>query len=134
MKIFSTAMHGVIDYMTVGMLVTMPRILRWPAAVTQMMTMSAAATFIYSMMTRYELGVFRRLPMRRHLQLDMMSGMLFTAAPLLFRKEDKNVKGLLMGLGLFELFVTVTSEQEPSDDMRLTRRPMEREAADYIRS
>jgi hypothetical protein len=103
MKLFSTQVHGMLDYMTVGTLLSLPRGLRWDKPVTLFVTASALGSFAYSLLTRYELGVFKRLPMQQHLLLDAMSGAAFCAAPLLLKDEDSDVKRALLGLGLFEL-------------------------------
>ncbi|HEX6292153.1 MAG TPA: hypothetical protein VFZ66_23395, partial [Herpetosiphonaceae bacterium] len=84
------------------------------AGVTQWMTGMALGTLAYSALTRYELGLFKWLPFKSHLTLDALNGGLFCMAPLLFPDEDRTVKGALVGIGLFELLVTATTETRPS--------------------
>ena len=114
MKLFSTRMHGIIDYLSVGTLFTLPRALGWSARVTGLMTNAALGTLVYSLLTRYELGLVKVLPMKGHLALDGMSGALFCGAPLLFPDEDTSVKAALVGFGLFELAAAFMTETEPS--------------------
>jgi hypothetical protein len=66
------------------------------------------------LLTRYELGVFKLIPMRGHLALDAISGATFAAAPFLFPDEPASVTGTLAGLGVFELVAAFTTDTEPS--------------------
>lgn len=113
-KLFSTKAHGALDYLTAGTLVALPRALGWSDDVTKWLTGMALGTTAYSLVTRYELGLFKWLPFKGHLTLDALNGGLFCMAPLIFPKQDSTVKGALVGIGLFELFVTLTSETEAS--------------------
>ena len=114
MALFSTKTHGVLDYTTVATLLALPRVLGWSPTVRTFVTGSALATLGASLLTRYELGVFKVLPMRGHLALDAISGATFAAAPFLFPDEDASVKGILVGLGVFELMAAFTTDTEPS--------------------
>jgi hypothetical protein len=114
MKIISTRMHGVLDYLTAGALLALPRALRWDPGVTRMMTGAALSTIGYSALTSYELGLLRVLPMPAHLALDTLSAVLFCGGPLLFPDQDSGVRRALVAIGLFELAVTLMTESEPS--------------------
>lgn len=113
-KLFSTKAHGALDYLTAGTLVTLPRALGWSQDVTKWMTGMALGTLVYSAVTRYELSLFKWLPVKGHLTLDALNGGLFCLAPLIFPKEDSTVKGVLVGMGLFEIMASLTTETEPS--------------------
>lgn len=113
-KLFSTKAHGALDYLTAGTLVALPRALGWSQDVTKWMTGMALGTLVYSAITRYELGLFKWLPVKGHLTLDALNGGLFCLAPLIFPKEDSTVKGVLVGMGLFEIMASLTTETEPS--------------------
>lgn len=113
MKVFSTKTHGVLDYLTAGTLLALPMILKPGAGVTTLLRTASVSTLLYSLLTRYELGVAGVLPMKTHLMLDGMSGATFAAAPLLFPREDAQVKAVLVGLGVFELAASLMTETEP---------------------
>ena len=114
MALFSTKTHGVLDYTTVGTLLVLPRALGWSPMVRTFVTGAALATLGASLLTRYELGLFKLLPMRGHLALDAISGATFAAAPFLFPDEDASVTGTLVGLGVFELVAAFTTDTQPS--------------------
>jgi hypothetical protein len=114
MKFLSTRTHGLIDYLSVGSLIALPRALGWSDRVTNFVTGSALGALGYSLLTRYELGVLKVLPMPGHLLLDGLSGAMFCGAPFLFPDEDTTVQSMLVGIGLFEIGVALTTETEPS--------------------
>lgn len=114
MKLFSTKTHGVLDYLTVSTLLVLPRALNFGPTVTSVVRGMGVSALGYSVLTRYELGLFKVLPMKAHLTLDALSGALFCAAPFLFPDENSSVKGTLVGLGVFELVAALTTETTPS--------------------
>ena len=116
MKLFSTRTHGVLDYLTAGMLFALPRVFGWSESVTRLLTNASIGTVVYSVLTRYELGLIKALPMKGHLTLDALSGGLLCAAPFTFLDEDMPVTGALVGLGAYEIMAALTTETEPSFD------------------
>lgn len=120
-KMFSTKTHGVLDYLTVGQLLTLPRMLGWSDNVTQWTTAMAMGTLVNSLVTRYEYGPLKLQPMKGHLMNDMLQGALFCAAPWIFPNEDTTVKATLVGMGLFEIVTALSTETEPSYNERLSQ-------------
>jgi hypothetical protein len=116
MEKLPSEVHGVIDYLTAGMLMALPRMFRWSSKATTLMTGAALGTMVYSLMTRYELGLFKMLPFKTHLALDAMNGAMFAAAPLLMPDEDPSVTAAMVGIGVFELAVIAMSNPEPFQD------------------
>lgn len=108
----STRTHGVLDYTAAATLYALPRMLGWSDRVTDLLTKAALGTLAYSLITRYELGAVKVLPMRAHLALDAMSGAAFCAAPWLLPDEDETVTTTLAGIGLFELSAAFLTETE----------------------
>ena len=115
MKLFSTRTHGVLDYSSVILLIALPRALGWSKPVTNLLTGSALATLIYSLLTRYELGAVKRLSMPAHLALDRTSGLALCAAAGMMAEEPAPVRVALLGLGLFEVTASLTTETVPSE-------------------
>ena len=113
MKLFSTRTHGVLDYLSVVLLPVLPRALGWDNTVTRLLTGSALATLIYSLVTRYELGLVKLLPMPAHLALDGVSGLTLCAAAGVLSDEPRSIRLALLGLGLFEITASLTTETQP---------------------
>ncbi len=110
-KPIGTRLHGALDYLSVGTLLVLPRALGWDKGTTRLLTGSALATLVYSVLTDYELGVVRVLPMKAHLALDGLSAATLLAAPLLLG-DGRGEKLGLLGLGLFETSATLLSQTE----------------------
>lgn len=106
MKFIPTKMHGFLDYLFGILLIAMPWILEYSPGSIEGMVLWMAGTFafVYSIFTKYELGLIRVLPMPGHLLLDIMSGILLAASPWLFGFADTVYLPHLL-LGLFEIVV-----------------------------
>ncbi len=83
MKPMTTRIHGMLDYLSVGVLLALPRVFHWRKEPTRLLTASALSTLVYSLLTRYEWGLARVLPVKAHLALDTTSGVILCGAPLL---------------------------------------------------
>ena len=71
MRLISTRTHGVLDYLTAGALVALPRALGWSRPVTRLLTGAAAMHVGYSLATNYELGLVKALLPRRGARLTL---------------------------------------------------------------
>jgi hypothetical protein len=119
-KPISTTTHGAIDYTTAGMLAGLPRAFGWNRRATNLLTGSAIGIVGYSLMTDYELGLFKLLPMKTHLALDTVSAAAMLAAPMIC-KERKTANMAMIGIGLFELTVTLLTKTRPTAKGKITR-------------
>ncbi len=116
-KILSTRVHGALDYLTAPTLFALPRLLKWNKPLTTLLSGAAIGTLVYSMMTRYELGLLKWLPMKGHLTLDFINGATLAATPFLLldeKERDASTVGLLLGFGAFEIAASLLTETEPS--------------------
>ena len=115
MKPINTVTHGVLDYVSVVTLLAVPRLFGWSNPVRNLLSIAALSTLVYSVLTRYELGLVKILPMRAHLAFDASSGALFCAAPLLLKGTERNARIAMVGIGLFEIAAASLTQPEPSD-------------------
>ncbi len=86
LRVIPTNLHGVIDYLAGGALYATPALLGLsdvPASARTLRLASGAAVAT-SLLTDYEVGVVKLVPMPVHLTLDVMSGALIAASPWLF--------------------------------------------------
>ncbi len=116
-----TATHGVIDYVTVGALATLPRVFKWSPRLTNLLTGSAASMLTYSLLTDYELSLFNVIPMRAHLALDGLSALLAGSAPFVAREQKPSAKAVLIGVALFEATVTALTKPQRTVKGRVMR-------------
>jgi hypothetical protein len=116
-KPITTKTHGMLDYLSVPTLLILPRALHWGEKMTNLLTGAALGVLGYSMMTRYELGIFKVLPMKGHLAMDMVSGAMLAAAPFLLLDEQERsgtMIGMLLGIGAFEIAAANLTQPQPS--------------------
>ena len=116
MRFIPTWFHGIVDYLTVGTLAVVPRILGWNKPATTALTVASGGLLTYSMLTRYQLGLIKVLPMPVHLTLDAMSGVALCSAPFLIPASKKQRPALLIGFlsfGVMELFFALFTKTQP---------------------
>jgi hypothetical protein len=114
LNLIPTKIHGILDYMTAGLLVTLPRALGWGKTPTRLLDVAAGGAVAYSLVTDYELGVYRKLPMNGHLLLDGMSGAaLLVSAAYFLEDEEPEVRGTIAALGAFEVAAALFSCSRP---------------------
>ena len=121
-KPIPTSIHGVLDYLSVPALLALPRLLKWNKNVTNLTTGIALGTLGASLMTRYELGLFKVISMTGHLVLDATNGAMLAASPfVLLSKWERNatVTSILVGFGAFEIAAALLTQTQPSTQYRV---------------
>src|SRR3954451_22619592 len=119
LRVIPTRVHGVIDYLTSGTLLTAPELFRLkdvPSAALTLRLMGAKAA-AYSLLTDHELGLVRLIPMPAHLALDAASGAFLASSPWLFGFAKNGTRYWLPHalIGVGELFAAVTTRTTPDD-------------------
>jgi hypothetical protein len=124
MRFIPTRVHGVLDYVTASVLIAAPAMLgfRKNGMQTWLPVALGVGTIGYSLLTDYELGLFKIIPMPMHLALDAANGALLAASPWLFG-FDAEVSAPHLGLGLFEIVVTASSQPTPARTVDLGPAP-----------
>ena len=91
LRFIPTRTHGVIDYLMGALLIVAPYILGFADGTTaQWIPQVVGAALIgASLLTDYELGVVRVIPMPVHLGLDVAAGALLAVSPWLFGFADR---------------------------------------------
>ena len=123
LRVIPTKVHGAVDMATGPALIAAPTLLRMngnkgatipPRAV-------GAAALVNALLTDYEFGLKRLLPMRTHLALDAVGGVTLAATPFLTRASKKGVRHWLPHavLGANEVFLALTTKQRPPRTRRL---------------
>jgi hypothetical protein len=114
MRVISTKTHGAIDYMTGAALLAAPALLGIsdePAA-SRVLRGAGLAAAAYSLLTDYEFGLVRVIPMPAHLAMDAASGALMAASPWLFGFGDRGPRYRLphVVVGAAEVLAALTSK------------------------
>lgn len=115
MKIITTRVHGVLDYLVSLLLIAAPFMLGFADNTATMWVPIALglASIVYSLLTDYELGAIRLLPMQTHLTLDSVHGIALAASPWILGFAERVYLPHLI-VGLLEIAVVILSDRVPS--------------------
>jgi len=125
MNFIPTRVHGILDYLVGAFLIAAPWVFgfSWQPVATWTMVILGAGALFYSVVTDYELGLFRILPMKWHLMLDMGSGLFLAASPWLLGFSEQVALPHVV-LGLLEIgAAAMTSRHPTSAGLRHAPRP-----------
>lgn len=113
-KPISTRVHGILDYATVGTLLTLPRLLKASPKAANMLAIAGTGLLGYSLATRYEYSLWKKIPMPVHLALDGISGAALLAAPFTFLKgETTTAIAGIVGIGVMEVGAALLTQPKP---------------------
>jgi hypothetical protein len=114
MRFIPTRVHGVLDYLWGASLVSSPWLLGQArgGAETWIPVAFGAGAGVYSLLTDYELGAAPVLPMRTHLTIDVLGGLLLAATPWIFGL-GREARALHLGFGLFSVAAGLMTRTEP---------------------
>jgi hypothetical protein len=126
MRILSTKVHGVLDYLVGLLLIASPWLFGFTVGgvETWLPVVLGVAALIYSLLTNYELGAVKLISMPAHLTIDLLSGILLAVSPWLFGFSDRIYLPHLI-LGILEIGASLMTERVPykraAGSTRITR-------------
>lgn len=116
-RVIPTKVHGTIDYVTAPALIAAPDLLRLDGARASALAprVAGASAAVYSLLTDYELGLRRVIPMRVHLLLDALAGTALVLGPWVFGSARRGSRHWLPHalVGGGEIGLALTTKQEP---------------------
>lgn len=116
MRFLPTRVHGVLDYLTGGVLIAVPRALGVSGGLQRGLPPAlGAGAILYSLLTDYELGLVKIIPMPVHLGLDAANGVLLAASPWLFGFAA-TTRAPYLALGLFEIGASLITRTKPGNE------------------
>jgi hypothetical protein len=108
MRFIPTLLHGIADY-AVGLLVmTLPFHFGWTGRERVSFVALGSFVILYSLLTDYEMGLFRRLLIRFHLLLDVLFGIFMATLPTVF--ELPSGAGTVYVIGALALLLAATTK------------------------
>ena len=114
MKLLDTKTHGYIDYFMSIFLILVPFIFHFEKEGIESIVFYAlgAGAFVYSILTNYELGLIKIIPMKMHLFLDVLSGIFLAASSWLLNFSDKVYLPHLI-FGVIEIGAGLMTSSQP---------------------
>lgn len=115
MRFINTRIHGMIDYMMGILLIISPWLFGFAnggAAQWVPIILGVGAIF-YSIVTDYELGLLKLIPVKAHLMIDLVAGIFLAASPWIFGFADEVYLPHLI-LGIAEIGASLMTKQHPS--------------------
>lgn len=115
MRKISTRAHGIMDYISGLIVIASPWLFNFAdGTIAQWLPVVLGIILLLSsMMTNYETGVMRIIPMPIHLGLDVFAGILLIASPWLFGFADRVYLPHVI-FGLFEVLAGLMTQTHPS--------------------
>jgi len=119
MNFIPTRIHGVVDYVVGVALIAAPWIFQFnDVSSAKWVAIGVGATIIaYSLLTDYELGAIRAIPMPGHLLLDVGGGAFLALSPWIFgfADESANVWAPHVVVGLADIVIAALTRRHPDD-------------------
>lgn len=115
MRFIPTRTHGILDYVLGLVLIIAPWILDFAdgGAEQWVPIIIGAIIIVQSLMTDYELGVVKVLPMSTHLTMDIVTGVVLAVSPWVFGFAD-DIWWPHLVFGLLEIGAALTTQTQPS--------------------
>lgn len=114
MELISTKTHGYLDYLMAIVFIFIPFTFNLDSESAQgiVFYVFGASMLFFSVLTNYELGFIKSIPMKTHLVLDVVSGIFLAASPWLFKFSDTVYLPHLI-LGLLEIGTAMMTSSKP---------------------
>ena len=120
MRFLPTRVHGFLDYIVGVALIAAPWIFQFSEyrAATVVPIVLGIGLILYSLLTDYELGLARVLPMAMHNLFDIVAGIFLAASPWIFgfADESANVWVPHVIVGIAVIVLGLVTEQYPRDE------------------
>jgi hypothetical protein len=116
MQFIPTKIHGAVDYLVGALLIAAPWLFDFADGGAQQWIPIAlgAGVILYSLLTDYEFGVMRAIPMPIHLLLDIAGGAFLAVSPWLFGFSD-DVWIPHVVVGLIDIATAAMTRTQPED-------------------
>ncbi len=113
MRPISTRTHGIVDYVFSATLIALPLAFRWNGRAARLAVGAGLATLGVSLLTNYEWGAVRLLPMKAHLGIDAAENSMLMSAPKMVA-DDRTAGRVLAALGMIGSTIgALTKTQSP---------------------
>ncbi|MBF8963115.1 SPW repeat protein [Pontibacter sp. FD36] len=115
MRFIPTRFHGILDYVYGILLIASPWLFNFAAggAETWVPVVIGAIVLLQTILTDFEMGLVKKIPMQTHLMLDFGIGVILALSPWLFGFADYVYAPHLI-FGVFSILASLTTHRTPS--------------------
>ncbi len=119
MRFIPTRFHGILDYIVGLLLIASPWLFDFDAggAETWVPVIVGCIVLLQTILTDFEVGIVRMIPMQTHLMMDFGIGVLLALSPWLFGFADRVYMPHVI-FGLFSILASFTTHRVPSEAYR----------------
>ena len=119
MRFLPTKIHGILDYLYGILLIASPQLFHFDElGISDVMYALGVVVIGYSLFTRYELSIFKGIPMKGHLALDLLVGVFLMASPWLFGFAGKVYLPYVL-FGAFAIVAALITKTEPTTSVSM---------------
>ena len=116
MRIIPTRIHGLIDYLVGIIMIVSPWVFNFDngGAETWIPVAVGVMVLLQTIMTNFEVGFMKVIPMATHLRMDLLVGLLLIASPWLFN-FDEQVWVPHVVFGIFAVMASLMTRTAPEN-------------------
>lgn len=108
-KPISPRIHGVIDYLTVSLLLTAGPLFGFRGQPAEVTSTLAGVVLVYSLFTNYPLGFVKMIPFGIHRIIDIVLGAALVLSPFVLR-YDGPTRNFFVAMGIASLVVVALTD------------------------
>ncbi len=114
MRIIPTRIHGILDYLVGIILIASPWVFDFDngGAETWVPVIVGVMVLLQTIMTNFEVGFIRKIPMATHLRMDFFIGLFLIASPWIF-DFDEQVWEPHVIFGVFSILASLMTRTTP---------------------
>lgn len=130
MRFIPTRFHGILDYIVGIFMITAPWVLDFSDndAATWTIVIAGVLVLLQTIMTDFEVGLIRRIPMKSHLTMDFILGLALAVSPWVLNFDERVYMPHLI-IGVFSMLASLTTHRVPSHSYKA-----EHTSPDHIRN
>lgn len=115
MRIIPTRIHGILDYLVGIILIASPWVFDFDngGAETWVPVIVGIMVLLQTIMTDFEVGIIRKIPMVSHLRMDLFIGLFLAASPWIFNFDEVVWEPHVI-FGLFSILASIMTRTVPA--------------------
>jgi len=112
MKFISPTLHGVLDYLTFGVFLTIPIAYNFTGTYAVVCYLLAVGVLVMTLLTNMPLGAAKLLPFWVHGRVELVAGLVLIASPWIFGFAHASgpARNLFIGAGIVFLLVNLFTQ------------------------